>query len=117
MRREWERAKTASRQRDRSASCADSFSAASLRAWSNAAAAAAPGSDDGRSDMAPVGGRDRLCEGVPNFGEWLLRFCGTGFFFLWTGTASKSAQALTSSGFASSVKKASAPGASQFGAT
>lgn len=67
--------------------------------------------------MAPVGNLLRLCEGVPNFGEWLLRFCGTGFFFLWTGTASKSAHALTSSGFASSVKKSFAPGASQFGAT
>jgi hypothetical protein len=67
--------------------------------------------------MAPVGNLDRLCEGVPNFGEWLLRFCGTGFFFLWTGTASKSAQARTSSGFASSVKKSLAPGASQLGAT
>mmetsp|Transcript_25241 Transcript_25241/g.70872 ORF Transcript_25241/g.70872 Transcript_25241/m.70872 type:complete len:220 (+) Transcript_25241:1539-2198(+) len=83
-----------------------------------AAAAAAPGSAEGKSDMAPVGNLLRLCEGVPNLGEWLRFFgCCCGFFFRWTGTASKSAHALTSSGFASSVKKASAPGASQFGAT
>ena len=51
------------------------------------------------------------------------KFRRVAFFCLWDGlllplhgTASRSAHALTSSGFASSVKKLDAPGASQFGA-